>query len=136
VLVARADGSDGGGGLPGRGAGHARLWRHRCATRLRSGGLGVSRHGRAGQVAIEAAGATLKKAALEASAATTRKVVLFTEDLLRGYRVDVQHLGKWHSLCRREGDYKILKSDQVLPIAPDEGYVKGASTTGDSGDDH
>jgi hypothetical protein len=60
---------------------------------LRSGGLGVSRHGRAGLVAIEAAGATLKNAALEASAATTRKVVLFTEDLLRGYRVDVQHLG-------------------------------------------
>jgi hypothetical protein len=103
---------------------------------LRSGGLGVSRHGRAGQVAIEAAGATLKNAALEASAATTRKVVLFTEDLLRGYRVDVQHLGKWFSLCRREGDYRVLGSGQNLPIAPDEGYVKGASTTGDGGDDH
>jgi hypothetical protein len=103
---------------------------------LRSGGLGVSRHGRAGQVAIEAAGATLKNAALQASAATTRKVLLFTEDLLRGYRVDVQHQGQWHSLCRRSGDYRVLKTGQVLPIAPDEGYVKGASTTGDGGDDH
>jgi len=103
---------------------------------LRSGGLGVSRHGRAGQVAIEAAGATLKNAALQASAATTRKVVLFTEDLLRGYRVDVQHQGKWYSLCRRSGDYRVLKTGQTLPIAVDEGYVKGASTTGDGGDDH
>ena len=103
---------------------------------LRSGGLGVSRHGRAGQVAIEAAGAALKNAALEASATTTRKVVLFTEDLLRGYRVDVQSQGKWFSLCRREGDYRVVKTGQPLAIKPDEGYVKGASTTGDGGDDH
>ena len=103
---------------------------------LRSGGLGISRHGRAGQVAIDAAGATLKNAALEASAATTRKVLLFAEDLLRGYRVDVQNQGKWFSLCRRVGDYRVTQSGQTLDLPPDEGYVKGASTTGDGGDDH
>lgn len=103
---------------------------------LRSGGLGISRHGRAGQVAIDAAGATLKNAALEASAATTRKVLLFAEDLLRGYRVDVQDQGKWFSLCRRVGDYRVVQSGQTLDFGPDEGYVKGASTTGDGGDDH
>jgi len=103
---------------------------------LRSGGLGVSRHGRAGQVAVEAAGATLKNAAIAASANTTRKVLLFAEDLLRGYRVDVQHRGKWHSLCRRVGDYRVHKTGVTLDMPPDEGYVKGASTTGDGGDDH
>ena len=103
---------------------------------LRSGGLGVSRHGRAGHVAVEAAGATLKNAAIAASAATTRKVLLFAEDMLRGYRVDVQNQGKWHSLCQRVGEYRLHKTGAMLDLPPDEGYVKGASTTGDGGDDH
>ena len=87
---------------------------------LRSGGLGVSRHGRAGQVAIEAAGATLKNAALEASAATTRKVVLFTEDLLRGYRVDVQNQGKW---------YLVVPAQRRLPRAQDRADAVGRHPT-------
>jgi hypothetical protein len=103
---------------------------------LRSGGLGISRHGRAGQVAMDAAAAALKNQALDSTAAKSRQIVLHTEDLLRGYRVDVQHEGRWFSLSAREGDYTLLKTGQPLPLPPDEGYVKGASTTGDGSDDH
>ncbi len=103
---------------------------------LRSGGLGVSRHGRAAEVAMTAASAALKNAAMEASAAQSRNIVLFTEDVIRGYRVDVQNQDKWFSLCQREGDYRLIKSDKTLSTKPDEGYVKGASTTSDGSDDH
>ncbi|HKX41759.1 MAG TPA: hypothetical protein VJO99_11410 [Burkholderiaceae bacterium] len=109
---------------------------HQPVAALRSGGLGVSRHGRAAQVAMDAAATALKNTAIESSAAASRNVVLFTEDVLRGYRVDVQHQGKWQSLCKREGKYELVKSGQTLDVKPDEGYVKGASTTGDGSDDH
>jgi len=100
---------------------------------LRSGGIGISRHGRAQGVAQDAASATLKNSAIEGAAAD--KVVLFTEDLLRGYRVDVAAVkdevspGLWMSLCAREGRYRVMRDDQMLSLPPDEGYVKGASVT-------
>lgn len=104
---------------------------------LRSGGLGISRHGRAAQVATTAAATALKNKAIETSAAESERIVLFAEDVLRGYRVDVQPQdGAWHSLCARVGDYRLARTGQVLALAPDEGYVKGASTSGDGGDDH
>ena len=103
---------------------------------LRSGGLGVSRHGRAAQIAQSAAAASLKSQRIETSAAASRQIVLHTEDVLRGYRVDVQHQGKWYSLCQREGHYLLQADRQSLSFLPDEGYVKGASTTSDGGDDH
>lgn len=98
---------------------------------LRSGGLGVSRHGRAAQVAQGAAAATLKHQAIEAGAAAASQIVLFTEDLLRGYRIDVQPGAgeRWHSLCRRHGSYWLTGSQTPIELPPDEGYVKGASTT-------
>jgi hypothetical protein len=103
---------------------------------LRSGGLGVSRHERAVEVASTAAATALKNKAVEHSANESRKIVLFIEDAIRGYRVDVEHQGKWFSLCKREGDYTLTATQQKLPFAPDEGYVKGASTTGDGSGDH
>ena len=102
---------------------------------LRSGGLGVSRHGRAELVAQGAASAALKNPILEAGGPASTGVVLFAEDVLRGYRVDVQPSpggspGKWHSLCRREGSYRFTNStDTISGVPEDEGYVKGASTT-------
>ncbi len=57
---------------------------------LRSAGLGVSRHGRAAAVAQNAAAAALKDQAVRAGAAASKNIVLFTEDVMRGYRVDVQ----------------------------------------------
>ena len=111
---------------------------------LRSGGLGVSRHGRAGQVGMSAAGAAAIHQAIGAQGGRPR-VTLYAEDLLRGYRVDVfdQQVGGWRSLCARQGDMKALPAgddDAELPIdlPPDEGYVKSASTTGsdEAPDDH
>jgi hypothetical protein len=101
---------------------------------LRSGGLGVSRHGRAAMVAQDAAAAELKNKAVESGNAGS-KVVFFAEDVLKGYRVDVAPVpnitdpGRWHSLCAREGNYHLIKADEALDLAADEGHVSGASTT-------
>lgn len=103
---------------------------------LRSGGLGVSRHGRAAQVAMLAAAAKLKNDAAQVSADESRKVVLFAEDVTRGYRIDVHTRDRWHSLCAREGDYTLQATGEKIELQPDEGYIKGASTTGDGQDDH
>ena len=101
---------------------------------LRSGGLGVSRHGRAAEVAQDAASAALKDQAIRAGAAASQNVVLFTEDVIRGYRVDVQAMpggvpGAWHSLCQRHGTYRFIGTGDTIEFPDDEGYVKGASTT-------
>lgn len=106
---------------------------------LRSGGLGVSRHGRAATVAQGAASAALKDQAIAAGVAQARQIVLFTEDVLRGYRVDAQpivgaELQRWQSLCRRAGTYRLLADGKTLDFAEDEGYVKGASTTSSASD--
>ena len=105
---------------------------------LRSGGLGVSRHGRATEVAIAAAAATLKNDAI--AAGTGGDVTLFAEDVHKGYRVDVALVpnaadpGEWRSLCARVGDYRLVKSGSAINLAPDEGYVSGASTTSGGAD--
>jgi hypothetical protein len=111
---------------------------------LRSAGLGVSHHGRAGSVAIDAHAAALKNAAIEQSPAAAAGIVLFMEDVLRGYRVDVQQVasGRWLSLCERSGRYRVLRDGGALALGgegagahEDEGYVKAASTTGNGRDD-
>ena len=103
---------------------------------LRSSGLGVSRHGRAQSVAIDAAAAKRKNELIENGKGN--KVTLFAEDVLCGYRVDVaavkdehQTPGAWRTLCARQGDYSLVKNGEKLDIAPDEGYVAGPSTTSD-----
>lgn len=107
---------------------------------LRSGGLGVARRGRAWEVAQNAAAAALKNAALGGAPGS---IVLYAEDLLRGYRVDVQAQGPgdpepWRSLCLRTGVYRCADGGPPLELPDDEGYVKGASTTsgGAQPDDH
>jgi hypothetical protein len=107
---------------------------------LRSGGLGVSKHGRATAVAQDAASAALKDQAIRGGAAASQNIVLFTEDVLRGYRVDVQAMpggvaGAWHSLCQRHGTYRFIASGDTIDVPDDEGYVKGASTTSGAGAD-
>jgi len=57
--------------------------------------------------------------------------VLYYEDVLRGYRVDVQHNnGRWLPLCARSYSYGL---DGWTPRAPltgqDEGFVKAVSAT-------
>ncbi len=101
---------------------------------LRSGGLGVSRHGRAAVIAQSAAAAALKDQAVQAGSGPAKTIVLFTEDVLRGYRVDVRPMPggnpeRWQSLCRRRGTYRLVGTSDTIDLAEDEGYVKGASTT-------
>ena len=106
---------------------------------LRSGGLGVSRHGRAQVIAQSAAAAALKNAAINGGSNTSKNIVLFTEDVLRGYRVDALPIpggvpDKWRSLCQRRGTYKFVGTSETVEFAEDEGYVKGASTTSSASD--
>jgi len=52
----------------------------------------------------------------------------YAEDLVRGYRIDIQDVdkGNWHSLCRREISYEIEGySDNPIKIV-DEGFVQTA----------
>ncbi|AVG40293.1 hypothetical protein [Achromobacter insolitus] len=106
---------------------------------LRSGGLGVARRGRAWEVAQNAAAAALKNAALSGAPGS---IVLYAEDLLRGYRVDAQPQvpgdpQRWRSLCQRSGTYRCTDGGAPLQLPDDEGYVKGASTSGGAQpDDH
>jgi len=100
---------------------------------LRSGGLGVSRHGRAVEVATAAAAATLKNDAIASGSGSD--ITLFAEDVHKGYRIDVAlvpdtaEAGQWRTLCARVGDYRLVKSGEPIALAPDEGYVSSASTT-------
>ncbi|MDB5819263.1 MAG: hypothetical protein JWQ11_2903, partial [Rhizobacter sp.] len=99
---------------------------------LRSGGIGISRHGRSWQVAENAAAAVLKNTAVQGSAAQSRKIVLFAEDSMRGYRIDVFDVkqAQWRSLCRRMTQAAVRGDPgNLIPHEPDEGYVKGASTS-------
>jgi hypothetical protein len=101
---------------------------------LRSGGLGVTRHGRAAVIAQSAASAALKDQEIQSGSAAAKNVVLFAEDVLRGYRVDAQPLAggvmqDWQSLCRRQGTYRFTGTTDTLNLPEDEGYVKGASTS-------
>ena len=107
---------------------------------LRSGGIGVSRHGRAVDLVTDTAAAQLKNQ--EVLAGNDDKVVLFAEDLFRGYRVDVAAVddpvqaGKWQTLCARKGDWQLVKANEKLHDMPDdEGYVSGSSTTSSGQDD-
>jgi hypothetical protein len=111
---------------------------------MRSAGLGASRHGRAGQVAMAAADAALIHQAI-GNAGGSPDLTLYAEDALRGYRVDIldSSHGRWLGLCDRQGEYAALPAqpgDADLPVdlPKDEGYVKGASTTSnpDKPDDH
>jgi hypothetical protein len=97
---------------------------------LRSGGIALVEHDRASHVADDTIAASLKNAALGAGQGDA--IVLYAEDVLRGYRLDVrtERDGQWHSLCRRIAEYAWIGGDgPELPKAEDEGYLSGASTT-------
>ena len=94
---------------------------------LRSSGIGINAYGRARQVATDAATAKDKNSKLAASAQDANSVLLFAEDVHRGYRVDVESGGIWRSLHDRIGDYQVAGKDYVR--LQDEGYSKGPSTS-------
>jgi hypothetical protein len=106
----------------------------------RTGGFTVTRNLRQEELKQHFADGAANAAALE-NADTS--VVLFADDVLRGYRVDVStNAGPWRSLCKRDGHVSIpgygavelptepattLTSAPSLPFGEDEGYVKATS---------
>ena len=57
-------------------------------------------------------------------------LVLYAEDVLRGYRVDIWDTmtATWHSLCQRVGSYVIEGTDLHLDDVIDEGFAQMAMT--------
>jgi hypothetical protein len=59
--------------------------------------------------------------------------ILFSDDVMRGFRVDVRDRGNWRSLCARTGTVTIsdLNGNNQAPVTlpTEEGYVKGTSGT-------
>ncbi|HEX7530661.1 MAG TPA: hypothetical protein VF333_05905, partial [Pyrinomonadaceae bacterium] len=61
-------------------------------------------------------------------------VLLYADDLVRGYRVDIfdktnASTAGWRSLCKRVGTYSFPNSAHQPLRIPDEGYVKGATAS-------
>lgn len=99
---------------------------------LRSQGITLVEHDRAGHVADDAIASSLKNEAVNTHQG--QKIVWFAEDVLRGYRVDIfsESSGEWRSLCQRVAQYGWTAGHDGAPAldeAKDEGYVSGASTT-------
>lgn len=59
------------------------------------------------------------------------KPVMFAQDLVRGYRIDVwDDVSKqWHSLCLREAIYHIAARAVIVDVPAEEGIVRLAATT-------
>ncbi len=98
---------------------------------LRSGGIALLRNGRAEANGNLAHAARVKNETLEKQPKDFAKAVLYIEDLLHGYRVDVlpaSH-GRWLTLCARQVRYRLGADGRALELVRDEGYVKAASTT-------
>jgi hypothetical protein len=94
---------------------------------LRSGGLSVSRAGKAEWLVNIFSRATLNNQAVEKN--TPDQVTLYAEDVVRGYRVDVwdSETKSWNSLCRRVGTYNFFGAN-LLRQYRDEGFVQLATT--------
>ena len=94
---------------------------------LRTGGLSVSRTGKAEWLVNRFARATLNNQAVEKN--TPDQVTLYAEDVVRGYRVDVwdSETKSWNSLCRRVGTYNFFEAN-LLRQYQDEGFAQLATT--------
>ena len=97
---------------------------------MRSGGFSVAKVDRAVQLAARFQAAKGHEADLQA----TQPTLMYAEDVMRGYRVDVWDSvsKKWHPLNSRTGAYSYLDGSGVAqPIASgvvDEGWVQTAVT--------
>ena len=103
---------------------------------LRTGGLRVTWSGRASVLKDRASSQSAQQDALEAYVADQTKPVptFHLEDLIRGYRIDVQATGPvatpWRSLHKRDGSYRFGAADVLT--ASDEGFVR-SSAAGEAG---
>lgn len=116
---------------------------------LQSSGLALVRHARALTVAEglleSAAREELPPVPAQAAGATpaSNEIVLYADDLVRGYRVDVQdgEESPWRSLCSRTASWSVERPDATTDIGTpgrrwqEEGYVKAASTTSADAED-
>ncbi len=99
---------------------------------LRSGGIGIVKFNRAAALSAHFGVAALRNSAAAMAAPGT--IELYADDLVRGYRIDVDDGGTWHSLCRRDGTYQFTAGAKpTVTIEDEEGYVKGASTSSKDG---
>ena len=105
-------------GLPGPSPGS--LPQPQSLPALRGTGFTISRDARDRAVSQQFASAKTHNA-LPADA------VLYHENVVRGYRVDVQYHGRWFSLCQRVPGYAI-GSIRITP-GQDEGFVSAGSGT-------
>lgn len=64
------------------------------------------------------------------NALASGNVVLYFEDLIRGYRPDVwdDTAGRWNSLCERVGTYRLTKLNKTLAGVQDEGWIGPGAT--------
>ena len=91
---------------------------------LRSGGVALVEHGRAGNVTNNTIASSLKNDAVNSHLGD--KIVFYAEDVLRGYRVDIftEQSGVWNSLCQRVAEYGWADgAGPRLDHAKDEGYA-------------
>ena len=103
---------------------------------MRSGGLALVENGRAAEIV------KMFQVARElhtlAGASEKPEILLYAEDLITGYRVDIHDGGSntWRSLCARVGDYSFQGSDLKLSIS-DEGWISDSAieAADDSSDD-
>jgi hypothetical protein len=95
-------------------------------TTLRSAGLSLNRTDRAYDVYDH----FYQTADNHGRLTSASRVILYAEDLLRGYRVDIWDTasGQWHSLCRRIGQYVIEGTGITLADVEDEGFAQMAVT--------
>jgi hypothetical protein len=104
---------------------------------LRTGGFTVARDNRAARLVHHLDSTAAHENDHKNGVATD----LFAEDVTRGYRIDVEdavHPDHWLSLCERVGKYLALQENGAsspIDIPPDEGFLKGASSTSGPGDD-
>ena len=101
---------------------------------LRAGGFSVVRKGLAADAVKGFEKAALNNSRLIANDASN--IVLFAEDLVRGFAVDVHvrpegsDSGRWHSLCLRRGTYDFLNTTDPAIEFDDEAFISLATTEG------
>ena len=97
---------------------------------LRSGGISVARIGKGFDLLSQ-----FKKADSYNSSLSGSDIVLNAEDLVRGYRVDIFDIStsKWHSLCRRRGEYNFISAGLQITDEDEEGYISTGMTESATG---
>lgn len=104
---------------------------HAAPTALRSTGFTVAKHGRAqNSVARQET-----QARLQADLHSGQPVLLSTEDVTRGMRIEVWDAveRRWASLHHRLVDVEVFGLGQIATKLPEEGFIQGTAATESGG---